>query len=229
METKPIPPNQRGSYYGKKIGEIKGHDIYLMGGKGVTIIRAFNQKTNLIDMFVDGIMTENPDNSRTFQIDKLSGREGTSLKAHELYHYLINHHNVILNTSSQSLGGYKVWQKLSRKRDINVHGYYPQYVKYANNFKDIKDLADTAVPVDMKEPEENLGPPEDKVEEPEDKQFDYIKAMELVASKKRYIRPQHYKDQILGMIRNKVPQNKIANHFHISPSLVTYYKQQAGL
>jgi hypothetical protein len=89
---------------------------------------AFNPKTKQVDMQVDGLVKHHANGSRTFRVGELSGREGSSIKAHDLYHHLITKHDHILRTDMHSVGGMKVWKKLSQKPDINVHGW--------NHFKD---------------------------------------------------------------------------------------------
>jgi len=42
---------------------------------------------------------------------------------HHLYHHLITKHNMIITSDRQSLGGFKIWEKLSKMKGINVHGF----------------------------------------------------------------------------------------------------------
>lgn len=51
----------------------------------------------------------------------MSGRKGSSLKAHDFYHHLITHHNLILMGEAQSQGGKKVWDRLRTKKDVTIH------------------------------------------------------------------------------------------------------------
>lgn len=51
----------------------------------------------------------------------LGGYEGGSAKAHDFYHHLITHHNIRLaSDTTQSVGGAKVWHKLSEMPGIKM-------------------------------------------------------------------------------------------------------------
>jgi len=54
----------------------------------------------------------------------LAAKNNNKLPAEDFYHYLIKNYLKALETDSQSEGAIKVWQKLSKKRDVNIHGWY---------------------------------------------------------------------------------------------------------
>jgi len=79
---------------------------------------AFNPHTRQIDMHVMG---SHWNNGKTFGIHKTAGRKGSTLKAHELYHHLVTHHGLHLESSTeQSRGGMKIWQKLHSMPGVKV-------------------------------------------------------------------------------------------------------------
>jgi hypothetical protein len=104
-------------FLGKKISTHPktGHDIYMKGKVWFTY-RAVHPKTKKIEMEVQGYK-----NRGHFQISTLAGVEGSTIKAHQLYHHLIHHHGVTLRSSNiQSGGGAKTWKSLSQYPDIEM-------------------------------------------------------------------------------------------------------------
>jgi hypothetical protein len=91
--------------------------------KGGVEYHAVNKRTGKSDMVLDGKEKKHKNGSRTLKINQLTGRKGGEMKAHELYHHLIKHHKMILHAGEQSEGGMKVWQRLHKHKDINIHGW----------------------------------------------------------------------------------------------------------
>ena len=89
----------------------------------ITHYAALNPETKKVDMHVSGILHNHENGTKTLKNPVLSGRPGSSLKAHEFYHHLITKHDVILHSSAQSEGGRKTWVKLSKMPDVHVHGF----------------------------------------------------------------------------------------------------------
>ena len=94
-----------------------GHHIYSLQTSGATkIYYAHNPKTNHPDMSVSG-----EQHGKHFHIHVLSGREGSTIKAHEFYGHLIKKHGLILNSSTaHSPGSQKTWKKVADDKDINT-------------------------------------------------------------------------------------------------------------
>jgi hypothetical protein len=96
-----------------------GHHIYKaknpMGGFGVTY-SAYNPNSKQTESRVTGTQI-----GSSFHVHTLAGREGSSIKADDFYHHLVHNHNLKLKSSStQSIGGSKVWHKLSQKSDTQM-------------------------------------------------------------------------------------------------------------
>ena len=86
---------------------------------------------------------------RTYQsgasehVDSLASTKHNKFPAHELYHHLITKHNKMLTSDSQSTGGMAVWQKLAKKRSVNIHGWDTKTHKPVNIDKHLKDTHDS--------------------------------------------------------------------------------------
>lgn len=101
-----------------------GHVIYKMHEhEGTVSYAAHNPKTKRIDMWVNGKEKMHKNGTSTFKINGLSGRVGSTLKAHKLYGHLIRKHGVILHAKEQTIGGMKTWQKLQKERGVTISNY----------------------------------------------------------------------------------------------------------
>ena len=89
---------------------------------------AHNKATKQIDIHVSG----KKNRAGTFHIHTLSAAKDSGKKAHDFYHHLIRKHNIALSTDKQSTGGRNVWEKLRKKRGINIHGWDPKTKKPVN-------------------------------------------------------------------------------------------------
>lgn len=57
----------------------------------------------------------------SYRVHDLSANEGNTIKAHELYHHLVSHHGIELQSDvQQSPGGMKTWERLSKKPGIKM-------------------------------------------------------------------------------------------------------------
>ncbi len=83
---------------------------------------AHNHNTGRVEQHVDGLKNK----AGTFHVARLSGAPGATIKAHDLYHHLIQKHNASFSTDKQSTGGRHVWNQLEKKRNVNVHGFDPK-------------------------------------------------------------------------------------------------------
>lgn len=67
-----------------------------------------------------------------FNVGALNAYEGSTVRAHELYHHLITHHDLHLHSDyEQSEGGMKVWKKLHKMPGIHMQSYNGSTEKYS--------------------------------------------------------------------------------------------------
>lgn len=110
-----------------KIGKVKGRTIYLdrhdkSGWNSNSRFYAVNDDNGQVDITVSGIL-KNTGKASTFKIDVLSGRNSINLKAYEFYRAIMLAMPIIFVTDTQSYGGMRTWQELSRYPDIEVFGW----------------------------------------------------------------------------------------------------------
>lgn len=80
-----------------------------------------HKKTGETHMKVSGLEHVGKGNDHKFQVELLSGHKDSTIKAHEFYHHLITNHGIELHSDNiQTPGGKKVWQKLSKYKDIHI-------------------------------------------------------------------------------------------------------------
>lgn len=116
-------PNLKGF---SKFTKTGNHTIYIKYDQySSATIYAINDTTGLVDMYLDGDVLNHDNGYITLGIMKLSGRKGTTLTAVDFYKALIKA-KFILTTDTQSYGGKKVWQKLAKQRNVNIHAYNPE-------------------------------------------------------------------------------------------------------
>lgn len=86
-----------------------------------------------VHMAVEGIQKNNVLHEKFLR----KGDDGT-IKAHDLYHHLLKAgHVVAIVGDDHSLGAYNVWLKLSKKKNVNIHGWYlgkPVNIKFGVDF-----------------------------------------------------------------------------------------------
>lgn len=120
-----------------KIGSVKGFDIYRKDtqfpkGTSVTIYGV----TDDIKIVIKGELLS----SNTIRVKSLESNENNTLKADELYHYLVTSLDyAIISDTVQSVGGKMVWKKLFRYPDIKIS----YSIKGSNKWKEL--------PVDKRE------------------------------------------------------------------------------
>jgi hypothetical protein len=113
-----------------KISEFGKHHIYQAKKREHSHYIAYNPETSQIDMHMSAIEKPHKNGTSTLKSILLSGRKGSTIKAHHLYHHLITKHNKILQADDQSPGGKKVWQRLNRNyKDVHVHNWDPKEKK----------------------------------------------------------------------------------------------------
>ena len=86
---------------------------------------AYNPKTKKIDMKVTGNFDHE---TKKFKVDFLSGRPGSTLKAHDFYHHLLDkgHVSELHSSDAQSPGGASVWKKLSEHPGVSMTHHEPE-------------------------------------------------------------------------------------------------------
>jgi hypothetical protein len=119
-------PDQKFKSKGSKLisNAPSGHHIYRETSPhgGFTGFAAVHPVSKKIEMHVVGSTQKHSNGSETLKVTNLSGSKNSSIKAHELYHHLINHHNMIIHSdNSQSEGGLKTWRRLHKIPGVNVH------------------------------------------------------------------------------------------------------------
>lgn len=106
------------------LGQIKGQNVVKIAKSNpmqdTVHFHVVDPKTNEIHMQVQGQLS--PSTPHSYRIGWLEGRQ-SPVKAHELYDFLLRKGHVSqLETQEQSPGGARVWQKLAKRRNINVYG-----------------------------------------------------------------------------------------------------------
>jgi len=97
------------------------HDIYhRKHSNGADSYHVVHRNTGKVVSTIYGNRTRN----KTFHIDTTDST-GTGPKAHEVYHKILQSgHSTSLVGHSHSEGGQKIWQKLSSRRGVSVHGWH---------------------------------------------------------------------------------------------------------
>jgi hypothetical protein len=156
----------------RPVTKVKGHTIYYNHSNDPhdhSVFIAVNDSTGLVDMRVSGA-AKRAHGMVMFSIDILDGRKDSTLKAYEFYHAILARAPVIFTTTTQSQGGLRTWQELSRYPDIEVFGW--------SRGKPVN-----VTPLD---PDETHATPDDVSSwgEPEEPEAKEILNMKLVAHKK---------------------------------------------
>lgn len=124
----------------KKVGTVgKTHDlVYNPGGDyHDSGYMAVHRKTGKIDVTASGDRTKHKKkNTYTFHIGSLDST-GKGPKAHDVYHAILKsgHSHVITSGDSQTYGSKGTWNKLSKKKGVEVYGQtsgYKQKTKFHN-------------------------------------------------------------------------------------------------
>lgn len=110
-----------------------GHHVYktINSDTGETIFHTYDPTTKRSTLTVQGRM-RNGVMSNLY----LASHATNKLPAHEFYYHLLKYHVKALVANSQSEGAKKVWGKLAKKRDVNIHGWYkgkPVNVKFGED------------------------------------------------------------------------------------------------
>lgn len=138
--------------YGKDkyLGKFKGHYVRKTTyGQGDSAYHLQDPKTKKITHSVNGA-----ERRGVLTVGGASSTGDSSIKMHDFYHHLIKKHVKALVGTSHSEGAKKVWQKLSSKPGVSLHGWHKG--KAVN--LDPKDEMETHAPgpqwSDMRQPEE---------------------------------------------------------------------------
>lgn len=109
--TKPHPDEKMHS-------STASHHIYRLSQPGFTRYVARHKETGQAHVIVQG-----HERNDVLHIRSTAAHEESTVKAHEVYHHLLNHGKTLASDSKQSEGGRRIWQKLAKTRGINVHGW----------------------------------------------------------------------------------------------------------
>lgn len=139
--------------YGKEsyLGRFQGHNVRKTKfGKDDAAYHLEDPKTGDITHSVNGT-----EKNGVLTVGGASSTGNSKIKMHDFYHHLIKKHIKALVGSDHSEGAKKVWQKLSSKRGVSMHGSHKG--KAVN--LDPKDESEThapraGYPKDTREPEE---------------------------------------------------------------------------
>lgn len=109
-----------------EIGKIKGYNLKRtehaddFGGK-VVHFTLHDPETDQVKMQVIG--KHDPVNG-SYKIGTIGSEGGMKVKAQDVYHHILKKgHATTLIGTSHSEGGQKIWQNLSKKNNISVHGW----------------------------------------------------------------------------------------------------------
>lgn len=107
--------HQASSY--KHISTFKGHHIFTqVSPQGDHAFAVVNPETSKV---THRIMTSAEKGG--LKVGGLYGTNNAGVKAHEIYHHLITHHGFTLHSDdTQSVGGAKVWKRLSEMPGVSV-------------------------------------------------------------------------------------------------------------
>ena len=100
---------------GEKISTTRsGHDVHRQVNYGLTKYSAVKDG--------DSHMTvEGRTRGDEFHVRRTSGAQGGTIKAHELYHHLIDHHGLtMVSDDHHSPGGKKIWEKLGSMDGVRL-------------------------------------------------------------------------------------------------------------
>lgn len=176
--TKSKNSNQKLKYSDDQIGHLKHPDWHheVLGQiKGQNVVKISNPnyvtkhfhvvdpKTNDVHMQIYGHST--PNNPDTFHIGWLEGR-ASPVKAHDVYDFLLRKGHVKqFETSEQSPGGVHVWQKLSKRRNINVYGLDHKNTPTNVDLSDTHDYGDHGLELRYEADAEAIPPHKPKYED----------------------------------------------------------------
>lgn len=105
------------------IATLGNHTIYKTDNNtGRVRFYAVNNDNGLADMTVDGSM-HRKGKQQIFKINVVNGRTGSKIKAHKFYRSILLNLPIIFVTDTQSYGGLRIWQELSKYPDIEVFGW----------------------------------------------------------------------------------------------------------
>lgn len=130
--------------YAERIGRVnKTHDLHY--DELNHSYHAVNKKTGKADISVAGTRTRTK-HGYVFQTDSLdSTRNKDKPKAHDFYHSILKsgHSHILKSSDVQSPGGFKTWQRLARKKSVNVHDW--SHKKGSENLNPYHDEDDLTV------------------------------------------------------------------------------------
>ena len=103
----------------KKICKFGDFEIYCILIEHNYGFYVYDKKQRRFTMYLTAHSVKN----NVIEISILGSTTYNKLKAYDFYHELIKH-GYTLYTNEQSEGGQLVWSKLSKFKDVNIHGWY---------------------------------------------------------------------------------------------------------
>jgi hypothetical protein len=121
----------------KKLSKMKGgHEVWMKKSKDFSEYLVRNPKTGIVHLAVNGYNKV----PGVMKIGSLAS-DSQGPKAADVYQHLLKKgHLTALETDGQSPGGKKVWMNLSKKQNINIHGWDTENNKPVNLGKRFDDM-----------------------------------------------------------------------------------------
>ena len=138
-----IYPNEKIRHTAKKTKLNKDHTLVthsITAGHETTHYHGVVHKNGHVTLGLK--TTEHATSPGTHKVSTIVSHNN-KFPAHELYHHLITKHNHVMTSDEQSDGGHKIWQRLSRKKGVNVHGWDNDKNKPVNIDKHLRDKTET--------------------------------------------------------------------------------------
>jgi hypothetical protein len=123
-DGRPIPPGEEAEYLGKLVGKLSsGHQVWSWADPGARTFSVFDPKTRVSQLATTG--TRYKGNRDSFIIKGVYSGPKNSVRAADLYAFLIRSGLTLVSDIKQSAGGYRVWQDLERRygSQFNIHAF----------------------------------------------------------------------------------------------------------
>lgn len=108
--------------YGKvvELGKFKGKNVFKTSyGRSDAAYHLEDPETNKISHSVNGTQRNG-----VLTVGGAASTGKSDIKMHDFYHYLIKNHVKALVGTNHSPGAKKVWQRLAKKRGVDLHGWH---------------------------------------------------------------------------------------------------------
>jgi hypothetical protein len=126
-DGRPIPAGKESEYLGKLVGKLSsGHQVWTWANSGTRTFNVFDPKTRVSQLATTG--TRYKGNRDSFIVKGVYSGPKNSVRAADLYAFLIRSGLTLVSDIKQSAGGYRVWQDLERRygSQFNIHAFDTQ-------------------------------------------------------------------------------------------------------